>query len=82
MSAEGASLSLPLDPAHAVIEFRTFAVGIWPIDGSFTRFNGSLHYDAEVPNVCRVELTVEESDTAYAIGSPTGSSSSHSSSAS
>jgi polyisoprenoid-binding protein YceI len=51
--------SLPLDPAHAQIEFRTYAFGVMPINGSFTRFSGVLTIDPLAPQTCRVDIRVE-----------------------
>lgn len=51
--------TLPLDPAHAEVGFRAYALGLVPIDGSFSRFSGQLTFDPASPAHCAVEVRVE-----------------------
>jgi polyisoprenoid-binding protein YceI len=59
VAANAAPRSLPLDPEHAEVAFRAYALGVMPIDGRFTRFRGELIVDPAEPGRCRVALTVE-----------------------
>ncbi len=61
-SAHGAAAEptvFPLDPAHAEIGFRTYALGLVPIDGGFSRFSGTLAIDPAAPSACRITVDVE-----------------------
>jgi polyisoprenoid-binding protein YceI len=51
--------TLPLDPAHAEVGFRAYALGLVPIDGSFSRFSGQLTFDSAFPAQCSVEVRVD-----------------------
>ncbi len=50
---------LALDPAHAEIGFRTYAFGVIPIDGGFSRFSGTLTIDPKAPAQCRISVDVD-----------------------
>ena len=52
---------LPLGPSTARIGFRAYALGILPIDGAFSRFEGTLALDGDAgPELgCRITLRIE-----------------------
>ena len=50
---------MPLAPGNAVIGFRAYAFGLFPVDGAFGRFHGQLVADPGDPRTCHVEVTVE-----------------------
>jgi len=61
-SARGAAaqpIVFPLDPAHAEIGFRTYALGLIPMEGGFSRFSGTLAIDPAKPSACRITVEVE-----------------------
>jgi polyisoprenoid-binding protein YceI len=51
--------ALPIDPAHAAIEFRSYAFGLMPIDGAFTQFSGTLTIDPRSPAHCHISVNVD-----------------------
>lgn len=58
-AAVAAPRSLPLDPTHAEVAFRAYALGVVPFDGTFSRFSGVLTIDPAAPDVCRVDVHVD-----------------------
>jgi len=58
-TARAESRTLPLDPAHAEVGFRAYALGAIPLDGTFSRFSGTLTFDPALPSHCRVDVRVE-----------------------
>lgn len=54
-----AVVELPLRPPATTIAFRAYGLGLFPLDGNFTRFEGSLTYDPQDRGRCRVHLLVE-----------------------
>jgi polyisoprenoid-binding protein YceI len=58
-TARAETRNLPLDPAHAEVGFRTYAFGMVPMDGTFSRFSGVLVIDPAAPGTCRVDISVE-----------------------
>ncbi len=57
--AHAAPQSLALTPAGAVVTLRAYALGLMPIDGSFTQFRGRIDYDAAQQSRCKVELVAD-----------------------
>lgn len=54
-----AALEVPLRPPSTTIAIRAYGMGLIPLDGNFTRFEGSLTYDPQDRGRCRVHLHVE-----------------------
>ncbi|MBN8907454.1 MAG: YceI family protein [Rhodospirillales bacterium] len=54
-----APLTVALQPPAASVAFRAYGLGLFPLDGKFTRFDGILTYDPENRGQCRVRLQVE-----------------------
>ncbi len=54
--ARAAPQSLALTPAGSAVTLRAYALGLMPIDGSFTQFRGRIDYDPTQPAQCKVEL--------------------------
>ncbi len=52
-------LTVALTPANTRIRFRAFALSLFPMDGGFARFTGSLAYDPARPGFCHVLMVVE-----------------------
>ena len=57
--AGAAPVTVALDPAHARVTFRAYALGLFPVDGAFDRFSGALAFDPAVPRDCHVMLDVD-----------------------
>lgn len=57
--AGAAPRRVALVPGQAAIGFRAYALGLWPTDGAFTRFVGTLTYDPAMPGPCAVDATVD-----------------------
>ncbi len=57
--AATATQALALRPGSAQVAFRAYGLGLVPIDGAFTRFNGSLSIDTADPTVCQFEIEAE-----------------------
>ncbi len=57
--AEAASQRLEIEPPSSEVAFRAYKLGLLPIDGKFTRFDGWLTFDPDDRTSCRVELRVE-----------------------
>jgi polyisoprenoid-binding protein YceI len=57
--AGAAARTHALTPANAVVAIRTYGMGLLPLDGNFTRFDGKLTYDAGDRRDCRVSLQVD-----------------------
>jgi polyisoprenoid-binding protein YceI len=51
--------SLPLDPTHAEVAFSAYALGAVPVEGTFSRFSGTLVIDPVVPGSCRVDIRIQ-----------------------
>ncbi len=58
-AAVAAPRRIVLGPTGTEVGFRAYGLGLLPIDGSFTRFTGSLTYDPDNHAACRVELVVD-----------------------
>jgi polyisoprenoid-binding protein YceI len=63
--ARAAPQSLALAPAGAAITLRAYALGMMPIDGSVTRFQGRIDYDPAQPLRCKVEFRAESGSLAF-----------------
>ena len=48
-----------LAPPAVAVAFRAYGMGLFPLDGNFTRFAGILTYDDQQAGVCRVDLQVD-----------------------
>lgn len=59
--ARAEPVTLLLQPGTTVLGFRAYGLGMLPIDGTFTRFSGTLALDAADPAFCQVRV---EADTA------------------
>jgi polyisoprenoid-binding protein YceI len=59
LPAMAAPQSLALRPGSAQIAFRAYGLGLLPIDGAFTRFDGTLLIDNADPAVCRIDIKAE-----------------------
>ena len=59
VAAWGAPRSVQLSPPGSAVDFRAYPLGIFPLDGTFTRFTGSLTYDPDDHASCRVDLRVD-----------------------
>jgi len=57
--ARAAPHRVALAPPGTVVAIRAYGLGMLPLDGTFTRFQGSLTYDPEDHFTCQVDLTVE-----------------------
>ena len=72
-----ASTTLTLNPDRAHIGLTVFAVGVFPLTGTFGRFSGQISIDPATPGHCSVNLTVDvaslrmprSSQTTVALGS-------------
>jgi polyisoprenoid-binding protein YceI len=56
--AAAAPRDIALTPQSAEIGFRAYALGLFPVDGVFHRFSGTLTLDPELA-ACTVTVTVE-----------------------
>lgn len=57
--AGAAPLLLSLLPRSAQVAFRAYGLGFLPIDGSFTRFTGTLRLDPDDPAACSIDVRAE-----------------------
>lgn len=46
-------------PATAQVQIRAFGLGLFPLEGSFSRFRGWIRYDPAHPAACQVALQVD-----------------------
>lgn len=51
--------TLLLQPGTTVLGFRAYGLGMLPIDGTFTRFRGTLALDAADPAFCRIQVEAD-----------------------
>ncbi len=58
-TAAAVTHTLTLNPGSAQVAFRAYGLGIVPIDGAFTRFNGTLVVDSADPTVCQLDIKAE-----------------------
>ena len=58
-SARAEPVTLLLQPGSTVLGFRAYGLGMLPIDGTFTRFRGTLSLDAADPAFCRMDVEAE-----------------------
>lgn len=58
-SARAAPQRLEIGPPAAEIGMRAYALGMLPVDGTFTRFAGVVSYDTDQPGRCSVRLRIE-----------------------
>jgi polyisoprenoid-binding protein YceI len=54
-----AEVSVPLSPAQSTVAFRAYGLGLLPLDGRFTRFDGRFTYDPAAPTHCAVTLRAD-----------------------
>ncbi len=52
-------MQVDLTPASTQISFTTFAMGLFPLGGHFTRFHGELQYDPADADACSVALDID-----------------------
>ena len=52
---------VPLTPPATRAEFTSYAMGLWPIAGHFTRFTGQLQVDPSHAEDCTVVLNIDVS---------------------
>ncbi len=64
--ARGAPQSLALAPPGTAITLRAYALGLMPIEGSVTQFQGRIDYDPAQPSRCRVEFVAVSGSLAFA----------------
>ena len=57
--AEATSQRIEIAPPSGEVGFRAYKLGLLPMDGKFTRFDGWLSFDPDDTTSCRVELRVE-----------------------
>jgi len=67
--ASDALTEVTLAPATGVVGFRAYGMGLLPLDGQFTRFQGTLFIDPGRHDVCRVALRVEVASLAMSTDS-------------
>jgi polyisoprenoid-binding protein YceI len=58
-SAAAAPRRIEIRPPASEVAFRAYKLGLLPIDGRFTRFDGWLTLDSDDKASCQVELRVE-----------------------
>jgi polyisoprenoid-binding protein YceI len=63
-AAWGGSRHIQFSPPGSEVQFRAYQLGIVPLDGTFTRFTGSLTYDPDDHASCQVELRVDATSLA------------------
>lgn len=51
--------ALALEPRSAQVVFRAYGLGVVPIDGAFTRFNGTLLIDPADPAACQIAIQAD-----------------------
>lgn len=54
-----AETSVELLPGHSTVAFRTYGLGLLPLDGQFAHFHGRFTYDPDAPTHCSVTLQAE-----------------------
>jgi polyisoprenoid-binding protein YceI len=59
LADKAAGARVALAPATGSVGIRAYGMGWLPIDGRFTRFDGSATYDPGNHAVCRVDLRIE-----------------------
>lgn len=52
-------VTLLLQPGSTVLGFRAYGFGMLPIDGTFTRFHGTLSLDTADPAFCRLAVEAD-----------------------
>jgi polyisoprenoid-binding protein YceI len=57
--AAAAPQRIEIAPPASEVAFRAYKLGLLPIDGKFTRFDGWLSFDPDDRTSCRVDLRVE-----------------------
>jgi polyisoprenoid-binding protein YceI len=57
--AEAAPRRIEIAPSASEVGFRAYKLGLLPIDGKFTRFDGWLTFDPDDRTSCQVELRVD-----------------------
>src|SRR5262249_33588834 len=57
--AEAAPQRVEISPPASEVALRAYKLGLLPIDGKFTHFDGWLIFDPDDRTSCRVELRVE-----------------------
>lgn len=62
--ATAAPVSVDLRPGQSSVAIRTYGLGLLPLDGRFTRFQGRFTYDPAAPARCAVTLQAEVSSLA------------------
>ncbi len=55
---------IALSPPGSQVELRAYGLGLWPLDGKFTRFHGWMRYEPANPKACQVILEIEASSLA------------------
>lgn len=58
-AAQAGVHQVPLTSPGTTVAFRAYGLGLFPLDGNFSRFDGVLTYDDAQAGVCRVDLRVE-----------------------
>jgi polyisoprenoid-binding protein YceI len=62
--AKAVTHTVALEPRSAQVTFRAYGLGIVPIEGAFTRFNGALVLDPANPATCEVNVQAEAASLA------------------
>lgn len=57
--ARAQDVQAALAPPGSRVAFRTYGIGVFPIDGGFTRFSGVLRYDPATHARCRLTLRID-----------------------
>jgi polyisoprenoid-binding protein YceI len=55
-----ATQTFPLTPATTTLGLTVYALGLFPIPGTYPRFHGTLELDTDHPGFCRVSITVDQ----------------------
>lgn len=58
-AARATPVTLALDPGHASMDLRAYAMGLLSMDGHFERFRGALVVDPALSNTCHIALSVQ-----------------------
>jgi len=58
-AAQAGVRQVQLTSPGTIVAFRAYGLGLFPLDGNFSRFDGVLTYDDAQAGVCRVDLRVE-----------------------
>ncbi len=61
LEARAEPRQIPLAPPGTSAEFTSYAMGLWPIAGHFTRFSGRLQVDPAHAQDCTVSLNIDVS---------------------